>query len=94
MEAIKSIDTETAQELAWGESLGEVEYVASQQDSKHRWYTRMLIVFRMEGDLYGFYYDEPATEEQDGQDVFEGDPVPVFPVAAQEVTRTEYLAAR
>jgi len=61
-----------------------------QKISKHRWYTRYLVVFQHETGLRGFYYDEPATEEQEGQEVFEADPVPTFPVKAEQLTITRY----
>jgi hypothetical protein len=95
-EVLKSIDTESAGELAMGYGLDELEFVAMQTGKKHRWYTDMLVVFKVKGedDLYGFDYFDPATEMQEGDERFVADPVPVFPVAAQEVTRTEYLAAR
>jgi hypothetical protein len=64
--------------------------VASQLVSKHRWYTRYLIVFSYQQELRGFYYDEPATEEQEGQERFDTDPVETFPVVAKQVTTTVY----
>jgi hypothetical protein len=64
--------------------------LASQLVSKHRWYTRYLIVFSYQQELRGFYYNEPATEEQEGQEVFDSDPVETFPVVAKQVTTTIY----
>jgi hypothetical protein len=69
------------------------EHVALQNVSEHRWYTKRLVVFERDGELFGFYHLAPATEEQEGQDEFEGDPVPVFPVVAREVITTVYEAA-
>lgn len=68
--------------------------VAWQEQSKHRWYTRFLMVFRDGGQLYGFHYDDPATEEQEGQDVFEAVPVPVFPVTSKQIVTTIYEKRR
>lgn len=79
-----SISTDEAEDIIWG------EHVADQFVSEHRWYNKRLFVFEREGDLYGFYYLDPATEEQEGQDRFEADPVPVFPVVAREVTTVVY----
>lgn len=75
------------------EAIALFDHVASQEVARHRWYTRRLIVFRRDEALFGFYYLEPATEEQEGGDAFEADPVPVFPVVAREVTTTVYEAA-
>lgn len=67
------------------------EPVAKQFVSDHRWSTTYLIVYKDDTDaLWGFYYDEPATEMQEGQDVFINDPVPTFPVEAREITVTKY----
>jgi len=91
-----TIDPDLAHEI----SLGYDGFVAQQHVSDHRWFTRQLIVFdpreaQLEGEfsddaLYGFFYDEPATELQEGQDVFEDEPVPVYPVKAREITVTKY----
>lgn len=64
--------------------------VARQTISEHRWYTKQLIVYRRDEELMGFYYLDPATEEQEGQDVFESDPIEVFPVIARQVVTTVY----
>lgn len=79
-----TISTDDAQEHAWNA-------VATQTVSEHRWYTKQLIVARDDaGDLFGFYYLNPASELQEDQDRFESDPVPVFAVVAREVTTTVY----
>lgn len=67
--------------------------VACQNVSDHRWYTRQPIVFRAptgNRELFGFYYLKPATEEQEDQDRFEADPVPVFRVVGRDVVTTVY----
>lgn len=89
-----TLDTEDALELAWGDSCGDYAFVAKQHISKRCWYTRHLIVFEYAGDRLGFYYDEPATEEQEGQDSFDADPVPTFLVTAREITTTVYCDTR
>jgi hypothetical protein len=66
------------------------EAVAVQTVSEHRWYTKQLVVFEHDGQLRGFYYLDPATEMQEGQDRFESDPVQTFPVTAREVVVTRY----
>lgn len=87
-----TISTDDAGEIATG-----WQQVAEQEVSKHRWYTKKLIVFRdSEGEvmpddgLYGFYYLDPASELQEDQDRFESDPVKVFSVSAREVVSTVY----
>lgn len=83
----QSISVDEAEDLTYG------GYVAIQEVSQHRWYTKRLVVFEADDTLLGFHFLDPATEEQEGQDLFEGDPVPVFPVVAREVTATVYEAA-
>jgi hypothetical protein len=44
-----------------------------------------------DGDnLRGFYYLDPATEMQEGQDTYETDPVQTFPVRCSEKTIIVY----
>jgi len=81
------LDPDDAKGLVYG------GHVAIQEVSRHRWYTKRLVVFKRDGRLVGFHYLDPASEEQDGQDVFENDPVPVFPVTAREITTTVYSSA-
>lgn len=83
------IDTDEAEEIAMGHD----PYVATQDVSEHRWYTRQLVVFSVDGELMGFHYLKPASELQEDQDRFDADPVPVFPVTAREVTTTVYEEA-
>lgn len=66
--------------------------VAIQTVAEHRWYTKRLVVFWDEGDggFWGFYYLDPLSELQDGQDRFESDPVAVFPVTPKETVVTVY----
>lgn len=90
-EVLKTIDTESASELAMGYNMDELTWVATQAGRKHRWYTDVLVVFKEGDDLYGFHYYEPASEIQEDQERFEDEPVPVYPVVAREVTTTEYL---
>lgn len=88
MTLIGSIPAEQALEMIYSET-----YIASQLVSKHRWYTKQLIVFDHEYGEAGFYYLEPATEEQEGQDRFEADPVPVFAVTSKIVREIVYSPA-
>jgi hypothetical protein len=83
---METINTERAKDLLY-------ENLAMQDVSEHRWYTRKLVVFSQtndNGNLRGFYYLQPATEMQEGQDIFESDPVEIFPVVAKEITTTVY----
>lgn len=84
---MKTITEEEALDHVYGLNL-----VAIQFESEHRWYNRKLVVFTQDGDLWGFYYDEPATEVQEGMDVFEAIPVPVYPVMGVKETRIVYEA--
>jgi hypothetical protein len=74
-------------------------FVAKQLESEHRWYNRYLIVFKDPradnldpgpGSLCGFYYDEPKTEEQEGMDTFDDEPVTVFRISSHAVVATVY----
>lgn len=85
-EPIATITEDEAEDILYG---GDV--IATETISEHRWYDRQLIVFRDgDGPLRGFYYMKPATEEQEGQDRFESDPVKVYPVVAEVVSQTVY----
>ena len=80
-----TITTDTAWDIIDGKP------VAVQDVSQHRWYTKQLVVYTtLDGRLMGFYYLRPATEEQEGMDNFEAEPVPIFPVVARQVTTTTY----
>lgn len=81
---MKTITQDEAEGIVYG------EHVAIQEVSKHRWYTKQLVVFEQDGEPLGFYYLEPASELQEDQDRFEADPVPVFPVAPKTVSTTVY----
>lgn len=67
--------------------------IARQDFSRHRWYTKQLVVFRRDGQLMGFWYLKPASELQEDQYRYVDDPVPVFPVVGEEVTTTVYRSA-
>lgn len=90
---MKTITQEQAEDIVWGHDV-----VAFQEVSTHRWHTKKLVVFRSDDteyattgvSLWGFYYLDPLTELQDGQDMFESDPVEVFPVDARQVVTTVY----
>lgn len=69
------------------------EHIVMQEVSKHRWYTKQLVVIDLDGTPMGFYYLDPASELQEDQDRFETDPVQLFPVTAKEVTTTVYEPA-
>jgi hypothetical protein len=78
------ISIEEAEDIIWDEN------VILQEISKHRWYTKHLVVFEKDGQKLGFYYLSPATEMQEGQGHFESDPVEIFPVIGEEHTYTKY----
>lgn len=78
----QTITKADAEQILYGSNL------ASQEVEQHRWYVKRLIVFELDSALMGFYYLDPATEEQEDQDRFEGDQqnVAIFPVTAVETT--------
>lgn len=82
-----SISVDRAEEVVEG------NYIAIQDVSQHRWYTKQLVVFftTMLG-LTGFHYLKPVSEIQEDQDRFEGDPVPVFKVKSKQVSSTVFEA--
>lgn len=80
------ISTDDAEDIIYG------KHRVMQAVSSHRWYDRLLVVFERDGHQMGFYYLKPKTELQEGQDIFEGDPVPVFSVSSREVITTVYEA--
>ncbi len=70
-----TLDVEAAEEIAL------FDHIATQDVSKHRWLHKAPDRVRARtAELLGFYYLAPASE----------DPVPVFPVAAREVTSLVY----
>lgn len=72
-----------------------LEFVHDENEGKGRWEIYHTIVFRHGGGLYGFAYNEPATESQEGQDgIYEDDPVPVFPMASKQVMTTVYTKVK
>lgn len=83
---MNTITVDEAEDIFYG------DHVAVQAIAKHRWYTKRLVVFEREGELWGFYYLDPATEMQEGQDRFEMVPVPVVRVRSREVTSIVYEA--
>lgn len=92
---METIDEEIASELAWGSSFEDEDYTykAKQHVKDHRWYTSYLIVFEHDGQTYGFFYNDPASELQEDQERFDADPVPVFKVVGREVVTTAYEVA-
>ncbi len=81
------IDADEAMDIVYS------DHVAIQFVSKHRWFTKQLVVFERDEELLGLYYFEPATEEQEDADRFEDERVLIFPVRAREVTKTVYKPA-
>jgi hypothetical protein len=79
---------ERADEIRFGSSAR----IATQEVSQHRWYTKQLVVFLSpERETLGFYYMDPATEMQEGQDEYDLDAdgnVPTFPVEGHKETIT------
>lgn len=79
-----TITTDEADEIVWNEA------IANQIVSEHRWYTKKLIVYKDGESLRGFYYLDPSTEDQEGQERYDTDPVEVFPVTGHEKTIIVY----
>lgn len=79
-----TITTDEADDIRWNEA------IAKQEVSGHRWYTKYLIVYKDNDELRGFYYLDPATEDQEGQDEYETDPVETFQVEGKEQTIIVY----
>lgn len=81
------ISRDDAHELCCGDVVDGWDFVASVSAGKHRWYTLVLIVLRSQnsGTLWGFYFEEAATESQENGELPEW--VELFPVeAVQETT--------
>jgi hypothetical protein len=98
---MENIHVDVASELFMGYDWDDqnIEHVSTQFLETSRWSIEHLVVFSNEGDLYGFYYSEPATEYQDGMDPYDRydnynsktQTVGVFPVKAIETV--EYQKA-
>lgn len=86
----KTITKEQADDTRYGDS-EEFELITIEDIEKRRWYMAQFVVYKdEEGKLWGFNYDEPLTEYQEGGDTYEAIPVPVYPVVAKEVKQTIY----
>lgn len=57
---------------------------------KRRWYSVMRIVFRHDGAFWQINRSDPATEMQEGQDIWIDDPVKAVQVEPYEATVTKY----
>lgn len=57
---------------------------------KRRWYIVRRVVFEFEGNLWEIFYNEPSTEIQEDQDLFDEDPVTAYQVAPVQVSVTHY----
>lgn len=98
---LEVIDLEAARALTFGASLTAdenqgvpLEFVSDELIYTSRWSVLHMIVIRHLGDLYGFNYDEPATEYQESgpEDYYELDSdgmVKVFKVI--EVPTVTYM---
>ena len=64
--------------------------VSCEAYGKHRWYTVMRIVFTYEDALWQIERMDPATEIQEGQDIWSSDPVVATQVEPYEVPVIKY----
>jgi hypothetical protein len=64
--------------------------VFTEEWDQRRWYTVRRVVFKFEDQLWEIFYNDPATEMQEGQDRFDHDPVTAHLVEPVEVTVTRY----
>lgn len=86
------ISEDEAEDIMYGKAGKEVG-CDHYSGSKHRWWTEEYYVFPRDGKLYEFLYMEPSTEEQDGQDVWEEEPIPCYEVIAAPTTTIVYRRA-
>ena len=92
-----TMDTDTAEELVYsgnGTVVDGIERVDDQHMGDGRWSSRHWCIVRVEGELMGFHYEEPLTECQEGMDMFDQVPVPLFLVRAVPVQTVEYVAVK
>lgn len=81
------INEEQAEEIMW------TTHISKRTGDKHRWHTDEWFVFEQDGKFYEFLYMEPATEMQEGQDVWEdyyGEQIPCYEVIPVQKTTTVY----
>lgn len=103
---LETIPLDAASELSFGSSTWlddeapegnpvDLIFLEDQIIDTGRWSIYHFIVFRYGAEFYGFSYDEPATEYQETtlEDRFEANPVPIFPLVAEEVMTTAYRRA-
>jgi hypothetical protein len=67
--------------------------VSTEEWDQHRWYTVRRVIFEFESQLWEIFYNDPATELQEGQDKFDEDPVTAYQVEPFQVTVTQYRRA-
>ena len=75
-------------DLDWRDHGGLI--VSCESIDKARWYTLMRIVFEHDGSLWEIFRMDPATEMQEGQDIWDMDPVTAYQVEPYEATVTKY----
>jgi hypothetical protein len=74
-------------EVTWGSG---APVVSTEEWSQHRWYTVRRVIFKHEEQLWEIFYNDPATEMQEGMDMFDEDPVTAHLMEPFEVTVTQY----
>lgn len=69
---METIYLDDAYELAYGDDVPSLKFVAKEYTGTSRWTTDYMVVFSdPDGDLYGYFFSEPATEEQEGLDPYD-----------------------
>lgn len=88
MEVTKMFPREVMEAILWD---GREEILRDQIIDHDRWSVCHELVFRLvDGTIWSTYYNQPATECQDGQDRFE-DPHECVQVVPKDVTTVEYV---
>jgi hypothetical protein len=64
--------------------------IQSEAHDKRRWYTIVRIIFEHDGAFWRIDRMDPATEMQEGQDIWSSDPVVAVRVEPYSVTITKY----
>lgn len=90
------LDADILEKIYWYNGADKWTVVTKEIGQKHRWYTDILVTFRQRsnpGPFWQFVFMDPATESQEGQDVFDIDAdgmVECYEVFPREVTTTIY----
>lgn len=79
--------------LPYGGVKGGAKILATEDVEEARWGTRRIVVFEHDSKVWAVQFYDPATEMQEGMDIWEEDPVVATEMRPEQVTVTRWVAA-